>query len=57
LLGASLDALRAFYSRALDLLDPATALSLVSTECSRLRPTFVVEHHHRVLTPVEPERW
>ena len=35
LLGASLDALRAFYSRALDLLDPATALNLVRTECSR----------------------
>jgi hypothetical protein len=35
LLGASLDALRAFYHRALDLLDPATALSLVSAECSR----------------------
>ena len=35
LLGASLDALRAFYSRALDLLDPATALSLVSDECRR----------------------
>ena len=35
MLGASLDSLRAFYSRALDLLDPATALSLVSTECSR----------------------
>ena len=35
LLGASLDALRAFYSRALNLLDPATALSLVSTECRR----------------------
>ena len=36
LLGASLDALRAFYSRALNLLDPATALSLVSAECRRL---------------------
>jgi hypothetical protein len=35
LLGASLDALRAFYSRTLNLLDPATALSLVSIECSR----------------------
>jgi hypothetical protein len=33
LLGASLDALRAFYSRALSLLDPATALGLVSDEC------------------------
>jgi hypothetical protein len=35
LLGASLDALRAFYSRALNLLDPATALSLVNSECRR----------------------
>jgi hypothetical protein len=35
LLGASLDALRAFYSRALALLDPATALGLVREECSR----------------------
>ena len=35
LLGASLDALRAFYSRALALLDPATALSLVGDECRR----------------------
>lgn len=35
LLGASLDALRAFYSRALVLLDPATALGLVREECSR----------------------
>jgi len=35
LLGASLDALRAFYSRALELLDPATALGLVREECSR----------------------
>jgi hypothetical protein len=35
LLGASLDALRAFYTRALNLLDPATALSLVSGECER----------------------
>jgi hypothetical protein len=35
LLGLSLDALRAFYTRALSLLDPATALSLVSRECQR----------------------
>ena len=35
LLGLSLDALRAFYSRALSLLDPATALDLVSRECQR----------------------
>jgi hypothetical protein len=34
LLGASLDALRSFYSRALALLDPITALSLVSGECA-----------------------
>jgi hypothetical protein len=33
LLGLSLDALRAFYARALSLLDPATALSLVMREC------------------------
>jgi hypothetical protein len=33
LLGASLDALRAFYTRALDLLVPATALGIVSREC------------------------
>ncbi len=33
LLGGSLDALHAFYSRALSLLDPATALSLVRNEC------------------------
>ena len=33
LLGLSLDALRAFYTRALNLLDPVTALSLVSREC------------------------
>lgn len=35
LMGVSLDALRAFYSRALALLDPATALGLVREECSR----------------------
>ena len=35
LLGVSLDALRVFYNRALNLLDPATALSLVSSECER----------------------
>jgi hypothetical protein len=35
LLGLSLDALRVFYSRALSLLDPATALDLVSRECQR----------------------
>ena len=35
LMGASLDALRAFYSRALALLDPSTALALVTEECSR----------------------
>ncbi len=35
LLGLSLDALRAFYNRALSLLDPATALDLVSRECRR----------------------
>jgi len=35
LLGTSLDALRAFYSRALALLDPTTALSLVGDECRR----------------------
>src|SRR5271166_4595709 len=40
LLGLSLDALRAFYSRALSLLDPATALDLVSRECQHYtRPT------------------
>lgn len=33
LLGLSLDALRLFYTRALSLLDPETALSLVSREC------------------------
>jgi hypothetical protein len=35
LLGLSLDALRAFYTRALSLLDPVTALSLVNRECQR----------------------
>lgn len=35
LVGVSLDALRAFYNRALALLDPATALGLVGEECSR----------------------
>ncbi len=35
LLAVSLDALRAFYRRALDLLDPATALKLVANECNR----------------------
>ena len=35
LLGLSLDALRVFYNRALNLLEPATALSLVSRECER----------------------
>lgn len=35
LLGTSLDALRIFYNRALNLLDPATALSLVRSECER----------------------
>jgi hypothetical protein len=35
LLGLSLDALRAFYTRALSLLDSTTALSLVSRECDR----------------------
>lgn len=35
LLGVSLDGLRVFYNRALNLLDPATALSLVSSECER----------------------
>ncbi|MCH8113369.1 MAG: hypothetical protein IH905_15680 [Proteobacteria bacterium] len=34
-LGAALDALRVFYARALDLLNPATALNLVDRECSR----------------------
>ena len=33
LLGLSLDALRAFYTRALSLLDPVIALSLVNREC------------------------
>ena len=35
LLGLSLDALKAFYIRALDLLVPATALTMVSKECER----------------------
>ena len=35
LIGISLDALRAFYMRALDLLVPATALAMVSRECDR----------------------
>jgi hypothetical protein len=35
LLGLSLDALRVFYTRALTLLDPATALNLVNRECRR----------------------
>lgn len=34
-LGAALDALRGFYTRALNLLDPVTALSLVERECNR----------------------
>jgi hypothetical protein len=34
-LGAALDALRAFYTRALDLLVPSTALALVDKECQR----------------------
>jgi hypothetical protein len=33
LLGASFDALRFFYRRALDLLDPSTAVALVEAEC------------------------
>jgi hypothetical protein len=35
LLGVSLDALPVFYNRALNLIEPATALSLVSRECER----------------------
>lgn len=35
LLGISLDALRGFYIRTLNLLDPATALRLVKEECER----------------------
>jgi hypothetical protein len=35
LMGASLDAIRVFYTRALDLLVPATALRLVRRECQR----------------------
>jgi len=34
-LGVSLDALRVFYNRALNLLNPSTALRLVSSECER----------------------
>jgi hypothetical protein len=35
IVGAALDALRAFYNRTLDLLVPATALGLVKKECER----------------------
>jgi hypothetical protein len=51
LLGLSLDALRAFYTRALSLLDPETALSLVSRECQRYidRTKSSVERLVRVL--------
>ena len=45
LLGGSLDALRAFYGRALALLDPATALGLVRRECNH--------HIRRIKTAIE----
>jgi hypothetical protein len=50
LLGVSLDALRLFYGRALDLLIPQTAIQLVIRECTKLlnRVTGVVERLTRL---------